>query len=293
MKPNDFFKSQQIIRDNEFSSTYAVGQEHLKNTIAYAVDLKTVKYINSISNISAIITTKELSEDVDMSKGLILSENPQEDFYLLHNFMVNGNHIKPLNESRIDETAVISKTSRIGDNVIIGKNVKIGDYVIIESNVVIGDDCEIEPFVVIGANSMQRTIIDGKLFHLLYAGGVNIGDRTRVLTGAIIQKPYQAFYTTIGHDSVISTKVVVGHGSSVGNRTFLSGGSGIAGNCILGNDVWIGGGAMVSDGIQIGNKAKVIIGSVVVRNVQEGQTVSGNFALDHKKNISNQVKLRR
>lgn len=293
MKPNDFFKSHQIIRGNEFSFTYAVGQEQIKDTIAYAMDLKTLKIINEIENISAIITTKELSEEVKTSKGLILSEDPQEDFYLLHNFMVNSDHIKPLNGSHIHETAVIASTSRIGENVIIGKNVKISDYVIIESNVVIGDDCEIEQFAVIGASSMQRTIIDGKLFHLHYAGGVKIGDRSRVLTGAIIQKPYQAFYTTIGHDSVISTKVVVGHGSTVGNRTFLSGGSGIAGNCILGDDVWIGGGSIVSDGLKIGNKAKVLIGSVVVKSVLDEQTVSGNFALDHKKNISNQVKLRR
>ncbi|WP_107040033.1 hypothetical protein [Brumimicrobium mesophilum] len=292
MKPNSYFKNDQIIRDNEFLLTYAVGQTDMEYTIAYANDLKVLKSINDIPNISSIITTTDLSEFVNPSKGLIISQNPQNDFYLLHNFMIENNYMKPLQDSKIDESAIISPTSRIGENVVIGKNVVIKDYAIIESNVVIKDNCEIEQFAVIGANSMQRTIIDGKLFQLKYAGGVEIGERTRVLTGAIIQKPYQAFYTKIGHDSVISTRVVIGHGSKVGNRTFLSGGSGIAGNCIIGDEVWIGGGAIVSDGINIGDNAKVLIGSVVVRNVMTKSTVSGNFALDHKKNILNQVKLR-
>jgi len=291
MHPILFFKREQIIRENDFLSTYAKGQE-LKSTIAYANEPATLNVINKTTSISTVITTKELFEKVIESKGVIVSENPQKDFYMLHNFMIKEKHMPPLNGSHIDETVRISSTSRIGDNVIIGKNVVINDFVIIESNTIIGDDCEIEPFAVIGSKGMQRTIIDGQLFHLEYAGGVIIGDRTRILTGAIIQKPYQAFYTSIGNDSVISTNVVIGHGSKVGSRTLLSGNSAIAGNCILGDDVWIGGGAMISDGIRIEDKAKVLLGSVVIKDVNSLEIVSGNFAIDHKKNIKHQVKLR-
>ncbi len=291
MNPNLFFDSKQIIRERNFFFTYSAGND-LEGTIAYANDLNSLNIINKIASISAVITSEELIEKVTETKGVIVSKNPQNDFYLLHNYMVRENHIPPLNRCSIDKTAVISSTSRIADNVIIGKNVIINDYVIIESNTIIGDDCEIEPFAVIGAKSMQRSIIEGRLFHLEYAGGVKIGERTRVLTGAIIQKPYQALYTTIGCDSVISTKVVIGHGSRVGNRTLLSGNSAIAGNCILGDDVWIGGGAVISDGIKIGSRSKVLIGSVVIKDLESDEIVSGNFAIDHKKNIKYQVKLK-
>jgi UDP-3-O-[3-hydroxymyristoyl] glucosamine N-acyltransferase len=291
MHPSLFFKSNQIIRERDFFFTYAMGQD-LEKSIAYANDLKSLNLINSIPTISVIITHESLVEEVSESKGAIVSDNPQKEFFLLHNFMVKENHIQPLNDSHIDETAIISPTSKIGDNVVIGKNVVINDYAIIEANTIIGDDCEIEPFVVIGAKSMQRTIIDEQLIHLEYAGGVKIGNRSRILTGAIIQKPYQAFYTTIGNDSVISTKVVIGHGSKVGNRSLLSGNSAIAGNCIIGDDVWIGGGAMVSDGIQIEHKAKVLLGSVVIQDVKSQSTVSGNFAFDHKKNIKHYLNLK-
>ncbi len=291
VNPIHFFNRSQIVREGNFLYTYAKDQE-LKSTVAYANDLKSLNTINSIPSISVVITTDNLVEKVSESKGVIVSENPQKDFYMLHNFMVNENFITPLNGSSIHKTAVISPTSKIGENVVIGKNVYINDYAIIESNTIIGDDCEIEPFTVIGSKSMQRTIVDGQLFRLEYAGGVKIGNRTRVLTGAIIQKPYQAFYTVIGNDSVISTKVRIGHGSRVGDRTLLSGNSAISGNCILGDDVWIGGGAMVSDSIEIGNNAKVLIGSVVIKDVKPQEVVSGNFAVDHKKNLKCQIKFR-
>jgi len=291
MNPTLFFKSNRIIRSNEFFFTYAVGHD-LEKSIAYANDSSILNLVNKIPSISIVITKQELIKQVIESKGVIVSNNPQKDFYLLHNFMVNEKHLPPLQGSSIDKTAEISSTAKIGDNVIIGKNVQIKDYVIIESNTIIGDDCEIDPFAVIGAKSMQRTIVDYQLFKLEYAGGVKIGDRTRVLTGAIIQKPYQAFYTIIGDDSVISTNVVIGHGCKIGNRTLLSGNSAIAGNCILGDDVWVGGGAIISDGIQIYSKAKILLGSVVVKDVKSEEIVSGNFAIDHKKNIKHQVKLR-
>src|SRR5690554_3323723 len=265
MNPIHFFKNHSIIRGRDIRFTYAMGQE-LENSIAYVQDSKALGTINKIPQVSMVITNDQFVEKVCGTKGVIVSDNPQRDFFLFHNFMIKENHISPLNENYIDDSAVIAPTARIGNNVRIGRNVTIDDFCIIESNTAIGDDCEIGSFVVIGAKSMQRTMVDGQLLHLEYAGGVKIGNRSRVLTGAIIQKPYQAFYTQIGDDSVISTKVIVGHGSRIGNRTLLSGGSGVAGNCILGNDVWIGAGAMVSDSVKVGYKAKVLLGSIVIRS---------------------------
>jgi len=286
-----FFKREQIIRDKDFLCTYAVGRE-IESTIAYANDLPTLNSLNNISSISTIITKNELIEQVIESKGVVVSKNPQKDFYTLHNFMVKEGYVSLLNDHLIDDTAIISPTAKISKNVRIGKNVRIEDFVVIESNTVIGDDCQIDSFAVIGAKGMQRTTIDGQLFHLEYAGGVKIGPRTCILTKAIIQKPYQAFYTTIGNDSVISTNVVIGHGSMIGNNTLLSGNSAIAGNCVVGDEVWIGGGVIVSDGIVIEDKAKVLIGSVVINDVKSNEMVSGNFAFDHKKNLRHQLKLR-
>lgn len=289
--PSLFFSRSQIVRERSFRNTYAVGQE-LPLSIAYAGDLKSVVFLNKVPSVSMIITTENFVKKIDSSKGVVVSDNPQKDFFLLHNAMIEKDYIKPLNGGFIHPTAEIAPTSIIKENVIIGKNVRIGDFCVIEPNTIIGDDCEICCYVAIGTSCMQRTLVEDNLFHLKNAGGVRIGRRTRVLTGAIIQRPFQPFYTTVGDDTVISTRVIIGHGSQVGSRTMISGGSGIAGNCRVGDDVWIGSGAVVADNLSVGNKAKILVGSVVIKNLNEGEVVSGNFALDHKQNLRNQIRLK-
>jgi maltose O-acetyltransferase len=46
----------------------------------------------------------------------------------------------------------------------------------------------------------------------------------------------------------------------------------------IGRDVWIGGGAIILPGVTIGDRAVIGAGSVVTRDVGEGQTVTGNPA---------------
>jgi len=46
--------------------------------------------------------------------------------------------------------------------------------------------------------------------------------------------------------------------------------------------VWIGPNSTISDHISIGNSAIITLGSVVCKNVKSKQTVTGNFALEHR-----------
>ena len=46
----------------------------------------------------------------------------------------------------------------------------------------------------------------------------------------------------------------------------------------IGSDVWIGGGAIILPGVTVGDGAVIGAGSVVTRDVEPGQTVTGNPA---------------
>jgi maltose O-acetyltransferase len=50
----------------------------------------------------------------------------------------------------------------------------------------------------------------------------------------------------------------------------------------IGSDVWIGGGAIILPGVTIGDGAVIGAGSVVTRDVETGQTVTGNPARPHR-----------
>lgn len=90
-----------------------------------------------------------------------------------------------------------------------------------------------------------------------------------------------------GANSKLDAKVHIGHGTVLGKRVLVPSGAHIAGNCIVGDDVWVGVNATVSNRISIGDGARVSLGSVVTKDVPAGQTVTGNFAIDHKKFLSN------
>ena len=56
---------------------------------------------------------------------------------------------------------------------------------------------------------------------------------------------------------------------------------------MLGDNVWIGVGAIVSNRVSVGSGARVSIGAVATKNVPDGVTVSGNFAIEHHRFLEN------
>jgi UDP-3-O-[3-hydroxymyristoyl] glucosamine N-acyltransferase len=139
---------------------------------------------------------------------------------------------------------------------------------------------------------MLNTLVGGQSFPLLFAGGVKIGYRCEILTNAVIQRPYQAFYTNIGDDCKISVKAVVGHGVSIGRGTMVAGNAQISGDVVIGEEVWIGPSVTIASAVSVGDRAQVKLGSVVVSDVQPGQHVSGNFAVDHVRQLRFHGRLR-
>ena len=53
---------------------------------------------------------------------------------------------------------------------------------------------------------------------------------------------------------------------------------------------WIGTASFVREYVKIGRFAKVMAGSVVIRDVGESMSVSGNFAIDHRINAMEYLK---
>ena len=62
---------------------------------------------------------------------------------------------------------------------------------------------------------------------------------------------------------------------------------------MVGDHVWLGFGATLRNGLIIGEGSRVNMGSVVTKNVLPGESVTGNFAIEHDKfmeNLKNSVK---
>lgn len=290
---SDYFNSGLIVRNGEFFQTMPIHSEE-KNSICYVANKKFVSEVNNNSNISCVIASEEIGNFVRQEKGLLVCSNPSEEYYQLHNFLVEKELMVPLViEPYIASSAKIHPTACVAARVYIGENVQVGPFAVIEEDSVIGHGSYIGHNVVIGCRGMQNVRLKDKSLGIKFFGGVRIGENCEVLTNAIIQKPYQKFFTEVGNNTQISVKVSVGHGAKIGNHTQIAGNVTIAGNVRIGDGVWIGPSATIADGVSVGSNARVLLGSVVSQAVPSGVAVSGNFAQRHEQQLKNFALIRR
>lgn len=294
MKPvllSDFFSSSLIHRDSKVSYTM-LPDTNVECSVCYATDERQLKKVQQNPCIVAVITMPEMAEKTPNGLGCVIETQPAKAYYDLHNFLVRERKMSVQQTHDIHPSAKIASSARIGRNVVIGKGVVIEEYAVIQDYSCIGNGAYVGEAAIIGARGMQNLRVDGKKYDVEFAGGVRIGANSEILSGAIIQRPYQAFFTEIGSDCQISVNVVVGHGSSIGSRSQIAGSVQIAGNVKIGRDAWIGPSCSIADSLAIGDGARIIIGSTVVENIKSGETVSGNFAIRHTVNLRNQARIR-
>ncbi len=82
----------------------------------------------------------------------------------------------------------------------------------------------------------------------------------------------------IGSNCIINTNVTIDTESIIGNHIQIGAGSIISSNVTVEDDVFIGAGVTIVAGVTIGIGSRIGAGSVVIANVQEGDTVFGNPA---------------
>lgn len=188
----------------------------------------------------------------------------------------------------IDDNAVIDVTSHIGAGCVVGK-AKIGagtvlmPNVVVYDNVVIGENCLIQAGAVIGTDGLGCVRdSEGKLTKFPHLGGVVIGNDVEI--GANCQVAKGAFSDTI-----------IENGCKINGLCF------IAHNCHLEENVWITGDTMLCGSVRvkknstifsnviireqrvIGEKVTIGMGSVVTKNVPDGETWIGAPAHKHEK----------
>lgn len=217
-------------------------------------------------------------------KTLIVVDNPKMAFSLVGNaFFVQKE--KP----GIHPTAIIDPEAQLGKDVYVGPyvhigNAKIGDGCIISSfvriydNVLIGKNCYFKEGAVIGGPGFGfERDESGNRFRFPQIGKVVIGDHVEVGANSCIDRG--ALSDTILEDYVkIDNLCQIAHNVHLGKNVVITGCSAVSGSCVLGDDVWVGPNSIIRDQRKIGKNAFIGMGSVVMRNVPEGEVWSGNPA---------------
>ena len=278
-----------VLRDIEINSLgMATTQYTNEKVLCYLSDIKYLQSIIDNKNIVAVMCTQETSDKVSLPSniGVVVSNNPRMDFFRLHNILVEKGFYWKEFENEISKNAIISEHAIISNHsVIIGDNCIIEPGVVILPGSIIGNDVIIRSGSQIGTNGFQFINNGDNVFSVKTGGRTIIKDRVEIQHNCCVDRGVLGGDTILERDVKLDNFVHIAHDDYIGERTFITAGVKLAGRVTVGKDCWLGVNATISNGITIGDNCKITLGSVVTQNVQSNTTVTGNFAIDHKKFI--------
>lgn len=271
--------------NTRFDTLGLLGANVDMNICSFIVD---ARYKDNISdNVSVLLVPEDLANDIDVD-GICIVDNPRLAFFSIHNFLcTKPDYVRREEKTVIGDNAQISDLAYIAEkNVVIGNNVTIEEFVSIKENVVIGDNCIIRAGSIIGGEGFEQKRTSDAVMAVKHAGGVVIGDNVELQQNNCVDKAiYPWDNTEIGDYCRTDNKVHIAHGVKMRKRVLIAACTCVAGRVTLEDDVWIGPGVTLINGMHVGKGARVNIGSVATKDVPEGNSVTGNFAIDHHKFI--------
>lgn len=194
-----------------------------------------------------------------------------EDFNI-----INGAYI--CKNAKIGSNCLILPGAYIGGEVELGDNCYVGSGARLVGEIHTGNNVVIRENAVLGADGLStdrdtdgRPLTMPQFGRIIIEDGVQIGALTVIARGAIDD-------TIIKRRAKVDNSSFVSHNVIIGEDTFIVGESILFGSSSTGDKVMISGNSTIRDGRHIGNGAVVGMGSVVVKNVEDGQIVKGNPA---------------
>lgn len=293
-----------VLKDMGYTGTYKlINEKHFKYLALTAqeidetncVFLDSGKFLNDIKDsVVMVLTTEELvSSLLEKPFGLCVVENPRELFFNIHNFLSDDkDYIRKPFKTIIGDNCEISHLASIAkNNVIIGNNITIEEFVVIRENSIIGNDTILRAGCKIGAQGFEFKRTDYGVLSVDHLGGVKIGNNVEIQYDVIVNRAvYPWDDTVIGDYCKIDDLVHIGHGVKLGKSVMVVANSGLGGRSIIKDNTWIGFAATIKNGITVGKNARANMGAVVTKPIPDNGSVSGNFAIDHKRFLQNMKK---
>ncbi|MDP9781237.1 DapH/DapD/GlmU-related protein [Pseudomonas fluorescens] len=283
----DYFPAQDILNSALFTHLDEI-EAQAPGALVYCQNIHYLHKALAAVNVACILCPDNLRDEVlDTEKTIVFCVDPRTSFFRLYNRFNQdaGCAILPPpiigDNCRLHPSAVISPLARLGNNVEVSANV------VIEGPVEIGDNVFIGSNAVVGAEGLiTLRNDDGTLMMVKHQGGVRIGSGCQILAGAVIARSLFQRPTTIHDNCQIGIMSNIGHGAVIGENCVVSGNTVIAGRSRLGAGVWVGASCSIAQGLVIGDAVQIKMGSVVISDVAPGSVVSGNFAINHRANMT-------
>jgi len=248
---------------------------------------KPLHITNAVKNkgIVGIVTTHELAALVPEALGLALAAQPVLAAIQLHEHVADIPDFQWRSfATRIHPSAIVHSSASISEN-----DVEIGAGTIVHPNAVlfprtfIGENCSIGAGTVVSTDAFEINTRVAPYAIIRQSGGVRLADNVDVQAKCTLVRATFGGFTELGAETKLDCQVHFAHDCIAGKRVRIAACAELSGRVEIGDDCFIGPNVSVSNGVRIGARAQVTIGSVVTRDVQDDQTVTGNFAVPHEK----------
>jgi len=291
MKLLDYIEKEYIHQNGVFDDL-GYSNSKGKNVLTFCDNLNYLNIALVNNNISSIIIRKDLLIYIkDTTKGILLSENPRNSFFDIYNTMRENDLFNYKYKYGVGENLTISSSANISKKCYIGNNSVISDNVTIKDNVFIGENCFIDSGAVLGNDGILYMKKDDNNIFIRHTGIVVIGDNVTILANAtIVKSVFPNMPTVVGDYSIIGIATAIGHEAKIGKNCRVLGNCVVAKNAQVGDGSIIGSSSVIRENLILGEKADVKAGSIVIKNVKDGEVVSGNFAMNHNLNVKNYFK---
>lgn len=242
---------------------------------------------NKDIEIQLIITSSsDLSVYKNVRNIIQVKEEKQVFFKILDEFYDDNQDLDGLidyhqTKSYISDKAKLGKNVKVGIGCIIEPDVYIGDNTEIHHNVVIrsktkiGQNCTIYSGTVIGERGFNPLRLNNKeLYMVKHYAGVTIRNNVHIGVNCSIHKG-TIDDTLIEQGVKLNTMVHVAHNSIIGKNTVVTMPTQICGSVIIGENCHIAA-TTIRNQCKIGSNATLGLGSVIVKDVKEGEIIVGN-----------------
>lgn len=221
----------------------------------------------------------------ESEKCLIIVDNPKAIFASIINKIFNEKKI-----NQVHPTCIIHSDAKLNKNIYIGpysiignctieEGVEIESNVCINDNVYIGKNVKIQSGCVIGTEGFDYILDEnGKYIqNFPQLGGVKIEENVIIGSNTCIQRGTLGD-TIIKKNCLIDNMITIAHNVVINENTIIIGHSHIGGSVIIGKNAFIGQSSSIANVGYVGERSKTGIGSVVIRSVNNGESVFGNPA---------------
>ncbi len=237
---------------------------------------------NSPARVLLVTSKVSYSEAMEkLGKVLLVVKNPRLKLAkIIAEFFVEKPKALIHPSAIVDENAEIDPSVAIGAGCVIGK-VKIGKGTVINPNVVlyddvtIGNNCLIQAGTVIGTDGLGCSReADGTLVKFPHLGGVVIGNNVEIGANCQIAKGVLSD-TLIDDGCKINGLCFIAHNCHLEKNVWITGDTMLCGSIHVKPNTTIYSNVIIREQSTIGERVTIGMGSVVTKNVPDGETWVG------------------